>query len=298
MKVYFLSAEPCALTLNDVYFGITDRFERFVEISPKDKIYARFSPQNKQSIGFFITEALRFSPPNGCSIYLLPDGIAVYAWDFPTNDSTLRIHTQARNGDTLYTLFEQNRLQLSIQNADSLFVAYLPPIFQESELLFFEELCILKAKNDFAVYDKRANCLLQEHFLAFSLENGRLHATLPLSDSQNRTAECAWDLQGGTCTSVHFSIRYPNHNTPTPPDLIAYAFFESLLIGADPTPFLSEELHSKISKLRDFIGDFQEVLPMPNADQCGLIKKKAERVFEVCLYTIVVENGKITDVRG
>lgn len=298
MKVYFLSAEPCALTLNDVYFGITDRFERFIDVSPEDKIYARFSPQNKQPIGFFITEALRFSPPTGCMIYLLPDGIAVYAYDFWNSDAAMRVCAQARNGDTLYTLFEQARLQLSIQTANSLFVAYLPPSFAESELIFFEELCLVKGKNSLALYDKRANCLLQEQFLDCTLENGRLYATLPLSDSQNRTAECVWDLHGGTCTRVQFSIRYPKNDVSVPPNLLAYAFFESLLIGADPTPFLADDMREKADKLRTYVGDFQQVVPLGEPNTCGLIKKKAERIFEVCVYEIIVENGKITDIRG
>ena len=54
MKVYFLSAQPCILTLNGAYFGKTDTFERFIEVSAKDNVYAKFSPQNAGDIGFFI----------------------------------------------------------------------------------------------------------------------------------------------------------------------------------------------------------------------------------------------------
>ena len=73
MKIYFLSSRPCALTLNDAYFGITDGFERFAEISLKDKLFVRFSPENAQPVSFFLTENIRFDPPTGCDIYLLKD---------------------------------------------------------------------------------------------------------------------------------------------------------------------------------------------------------------------------------
>ena len=59
MKIYFLSARPCALTLNDTYFGITDTFERFAEISLKDRTFVRFAPEGALPIGFFLTENIK-----------------------------------------------------------------------------------------------------------------------------------------------------------------------------------------------------------------------------------------------
>ena len=86
MKIYFLSSRPCALMLGGVYFGMTDSFERFAEIEPKDNVFAEFIPEGALPVGFFITEKLRFSPPQGCEIYILRDGVAVYARDFPPSD--------------------------------------------------------------------------------------------------------------------------------------------------------------------------------------------------------------------
>ena len=91
MKIYFLSSRPCALTLNDAYFGLTDRFERFAELSLKDGIFVRFTPENAQPIGFFLNENIRFSPPVGCEVYLLTNAIAIYARDFPPTDFSLKL---------------------------------------------------------------------------------------------------------------------------------------------------------------------------------------------------------------
>ena len=63
MKIYFLSSRPCALMLGGVFFGMINRFERFAEIEPKDNVFAEFIPEGALPVGFFVTEKLRFSPP-------------------------------------------------------------------------------------------------------------------------------------------------------------------------------------------------------------------------------------------
>ena len=88
MKIYFLSSRPCALTVGGAYFGVTDTFERFAELSLKDNLYAQFSPQGALPIGVFLTEKLRTEPPENCEVYLLKDGAAIYAKDFPPADFT------------------------------------------------------------------------------------------------------------------------------------------------------------------------------------------------------------------
>jgi hypothetical protein len=301
MKVYFLSSEPCALTLNDVYFSVTDSFERFIEVCPKDNIYARFSPQGKLPIGFFITENLRFSPPDGCDVYLLKDGIAVYAHDFYSADPSMHLITQKRQGDTLVTVFQQGRIQVSIQTAENFFIAYLPPAFDHCQIYFYQDLCLLEGQNIFALYTKSGECLLQEHFLTYFVENNTLNATLPLSDSQNRVVDCAWNLDKNTCTRVRFCIRFAKDETAPnapPEDLLAYTFFEGLLLGADVSALVCEALQNNIPQIRAFLGDFQGVILTNQPHVCGLIKKKAERLFSVCYYEITCENGKITDVKG
>ena len=78
MKVYFLSSKPCILTLNGAYFGLTDTFERYAEISPKDNLFAEFTPESGQPIRFFLNENIRLNPPDRCEIYLLKDALAVW----------------------------------------------------------------------------------------------------------------------------------------------------------------------------------------------------------------------------
>ena len=127
MKIYFLSSKPCELTLNGVFFGITDSFERFANVNLSDRIHAKFSPQDALPIGVFLDDNLLHTPPLGVEVYILQDGIALFAKDFPPNDYTLRPLSQARLENVLITLYKQGEIHLSIQSEKGFFVATLPP---------------------------------------------------------------------------------------------------------------------------------------------------------------------------
>ena len=153
-----------------------------------------------------------------------------------------------------------------------------------------------------------------EKILDYQVQENTLNATLPLSDSLCRVAECSWTLHKNGCTQTKFLLR----QTQSPPyeredfshkteeegahvreyDLLAYTFFESVLIGADFTPFLCEELQENKEELRSFLGEFVGVTLTPAPLVCGLIRKKADRLFEVQNYRIVVEKDKIVDVKS
>ncbi len=299
MKIYFLSSLPCALTLNGAYFGLTDSFEKFAEVSPKDNLLAEFIPESASPIRFFINENLRFSPPDGCEVYLVKDGVAVFARDFPPKDFSLQPILQKRFPSCLATLFKQGRVQLSIERDGELFIATLPPSLNPAELYEVGEFLLVDGKTEIAVYNARAELILHEQVLSYELENQTLKATLPLSDRLRRTAECEWDCSGETLKQITFSLRQEGAvNTDSLRDeLLPYAFLESVLIGADFSDFLSDELSRKSESLREFLGEFSSVVLTENPEELGLVRKKAERLFEVSYVKITVENGKITDVR-
>ena len=303
MKVYFLSSRPCALTLNDAYFGLTDRFERFAEISLKDNVFVRFSPENAQPISFFLNETVRQSPPAGCEVYLMPNAIAIYARDFPPSDLTLKILAQKRFEKSLVTLFYQGELQLSIQTEKGFFILTLPPTFEKSELLFESGLFLLKAPNMIAVYTMAGERVLMENVLSCKIEAGVLYATLPLSDSLGRVADCAWEMseQGVTrtkCTLLQSRTKSGENDPETlRAELLPFAFFESILLGADCTSLLSDDLAPQADKLKGYLGDFCSVTLTDNPSVCGLVYKKAEQLFEIVNFSVTIENGKIKDIQ-
>ena len=79
---------------------------------------------------------------------------------------------------------------------------------------------------------------------------------------------------------------------------LPYAFFESLLIGAEFEDFLSPELKEKKDGLRAFLGEFHSVCFTDRDNEIALVQKRRERVHELRYFEVTVENGKITDIRG
>jgi hypothetical protein len=71
-----------------------------------------------------------------------------------------------------------------------------------------------------------------------------------------------------------------------------------VLIGADRTHFLSDELQPKTGELRAFLGDFKAVTPTDDPFVCRLIYPKGERLFEAREFKVLVEKDKITDITG
>ena len=298
MKIYFLSSQPCALSLNGLHYGITNTFERYAEICLSDKVYAQFSPEGSLPIGFFITEEITETPPLGCEVYLLRDGIAIYACDFPPADFSLRPVAQAREGGVLATVFWQGRLQLSIETHGNFFNATLPPSFDPCEVLFCGNFLLLKGKTTLAVYTLQGKRLLLEQFTELSLSQNKLNATLPLSDRLQRFAKCEWELTENECKRTAFSIVQASGTTQPKDDLLAYAFFECALIGEDFTLFLADELQPDAERIRSFLGDFIAVTLTDSPTVCGLVRAKKERLFAVDYYQVEIDGGKITDVKG
>lgn len=298
MKIYFLSSKPCALSLNGVFFGVTDSFERFAEINPADKIYAQFSPEGALPIGFFITETILSTPPNGCEIYLLRDGVAIYAKEFPPNDFTLRPIAQERDGNRLATVFSQGNLQLSIESPLGFFNATLPPSFASCKLRFHDNYLLLEGENRLALFTMDCKQLLFERFIDYSLSESTLNATIPLSERLQRQAKCEWELIDNGCRLKQCTLLQPTVNSQPPADLLAYAFFESVLIGADFTSFLSDGLIPDAERIRAFLGDFTAVTLTDEPTVCGLVRKKKEGLFTVDYLSVEIENNKIIDVKG
>ena len=153
MKIYFLSSRPCALMLGGVFFGMTDGFERFAEIEPKDNVFAEFIPEGALPVGFFITEKLRFSPPDHCEVYILKDGIAVFAKSFPPSDFALKLVAQQRFRENLVTVFRQGDLQISIETSKGFFISPLSPCFEPCKIFWEHGLFFVEGQGALAAFN-------------------------------------------------------------------------------------------------------------------------------------------------
>lgn len=310
MKIYFLSSQPCALRLGGVFFGLTDRFERYAEVDLRDNLFVEFLPENALPVSFFLTENIRFSPPAHCEVYLLADGIAIHAAEFTPTDLTLKTLWQKRLGDTLITVFSQGQLQLAVQTPKNAFTAYLPPTFCNFDAELYGEYILLSgithAGKRLLIFRENGERALDEQVLSYALSGDTLRSELPLSERLGRVASCAWTLTGEGLKRTEFTLRARtgDKNTDgkgqeeTLDELLPYAFFESVLIGTNYAEFLSDELAESADKIVGFLGDFIAVTLTDDPYECGLVRKKGERLYSLSYYRVKIQNGKIIDVNG
>lgn len=304
MKIYFLSSQPCALSINQVFFGVTDRFERFADVVLSDNVFIQFAPQNALPISFFLTENIRFTAPDGVEVYFVKDGLVLYAKDFPPSDCVLKPITQARENDLLVTVFRQGHIQVSIQTPESFFTATLPPVFDDCKIEFHQGLIFIVAPTCLHIFNSQGTRIFAEDVLGFSVENDILSVTLPLSDSLGRVAHCQYALSATDCVRTGFSLSQARaHNgaldeSAIQTELLAFAFFETVLIGGDYSAFLSEALQPKAESLRAFLGEFCAVTPTDNPLVCGLVKRIGERIFETAYFSVEISDGKICEIKG
>lgn len=302
MKVYFLSCVPCALMINDAYFGLTDGFERFADISLKDNLFIRFIPQNALPVCFFLTEDILSSPPIGCEVYLVKDGVAIYARDFSPRDFALKIIAQKRLENTLVSVYAEGALQVSIQSPKGFFVSTLPPSFCQCELFFQEGLFFLKSPEELAIFTQKGERVFCEKVLSYTVENNELCARIPLSDLFSRYADGKWKLSENGLEKISYTIAQSRtkdgeiNEDKITEELLPYAFFESVLIGANYAEILSNELLSGADKIAAYLGDFCAVTLTAEPSICGLVYQKAERLFKVNYFAVTIENKKIVDI--
>ena len=156
MKVRFLSSVPCALTVGGKYYGVTDGFERFAEITLKDNLFACFSPQNALPLGVFLNENLFFAPPEGVYVCLLRDGAAVYARSFPPRLSETRIVAQERFVADLITVFFQGSLFISLETSAGFYISPLPLRYENATISKHGELYFVEGKNALCIFNARS----------------------------------------------------------------------------------------------------------------------------------------------
>lgn len=298
MKIYFLSATPCVLRVNGVFFGMVDTFERFAECSLKDNLFIEFLSQNLSPIRFFLTENIRFSPPEGCEVYLLKNAIAIYARDFACPDARLQILSQIRTKNCLITFFRQGKTQLCAEWENGFFTAEFPEFLFPCQTDFLDGLLVLRGEKGIAVYDEKGKILLCEKTVSHRLEDNILHARLPLSDRLKRYADCVWSLEKGQCIQTQFTLLQEEICDAPTEELIPYAFFESVLLKADYAQFLSDELAQKAEDVLSFLGEYENVALTENPLECALLRRKGERIWEASYFKVELQNGRICDIKG
>lgn len=283
MRVYFLSEIPCSLKIDGAYLGLCDHFERFAELDLNSTFFLEFLPfENFLPIRFRLDSSSLLSPPEHISLYYFKEGIAIYAFGYESPiEKTIEEKTFARDK---FTLLRKGRLFLKREGKEAL---PLPDFLETGSwreeaagyLLFSEEgFCFLPFEGEPVVQEGKI----------LSCEK-TLIADIPFRDSRQHIFTCEW--QNGKLISCKLKTASP----PTEATF-ALAFFESVLLGADSSLFLSEELKGKEDRLKDYLKDFRSVVLTEQNDRVGLVYERQERVFFVRYFSVELENGKIKNI--
>lgn len=285
-----MAETTCALTVNGVYLGIVDGFERTCELEPGDRVFCELKACGRLPVSFFFDEDFLLSPPPQIKLYFTEHGVAVYAEGFAYADQTLRVLWQKRFGNALLTLCTQGTLQLNLQCGGEMQLVELPEAVADCVASPLGEDFLLEGSGAFARISREGKLVLFSEGKV--LERGkRLRAEVPFHDSAQHTAVCAWE--GGTL--VECKVRTASEPQA---DTFALAFFESILIGADPLPFLHESLCEKADSLREFLGNFRSVVLTDTRDRVGLVYQRKERIYDLRYFRIELEEGKIKNITG
>lgn len=288
MRVFFLAETTCALTVNGVYLGIVDGFERTCELEPADRVFCELKPCDRLPVSFFFDEDFLLAPPPQIKLYYTERGVAIYAENFPYADQTLRVLWQKRFGNALLTLCTQGKLQLNLQCGGELHLLELPDALTDCKPSPLGEDFLLEGEDAFARVSREGKLVLFSEGKV--LERGeRLRAEVRFHDSAQHTAVCVWEGE----KLVECTVRTASEPQA---DTFALAFFESILIGADPLPFLHETLSEKADSLREFLGDFRSVVLTDARDRVGLVYKRKERIYDLRYFRIELEDGKIKNI--
>ncbi len=288
MRVVFLADRTCALTVNGVYLGLVDGFERTCELNPDEGVFCELKANGCIALSFFFNQEFLLNPPPQVKLYYYAGGLAVFAGDFLLADSGLKVLWQLRFGGTLLTLCQQSKLQLNVENETGFHLVELPSSLAESEAYPIGDDFLIEGKAGFALVSHGGEISVLSEGTVTEREPV-LKAEVPFRDSMGHTALCTWENGRLTECRIRTTME-PTEAT------FALALFESVLIGADYKPFLHETLLEKADALREFLGDFRSVALTDDPQKVGLVYARKERIFDVRYFRVQLTENKISNI--
>lgn len=303
MKIFFASSEPAALKLNGEYAGAVNGFEQCADLDLKDNVFAEVCPAGGLPAGFFINEALLSSPPEFMDLYLLGGSVLISLHSFKSADLQLKIIFQTMFCGNLVTVFSQGEVYLSVEGQKYFFrVAgkkFLRVTAEEKTLAGYPVLALYG--DNALILISHAGELIFENEVTNALFGQTLQAGLPLKTALGSVADCEYEYDGNELKLTSFEIR---DAVPADENSIHIAFFETVLYSGDYKKYLSEELLPHAGSLREYLGNFTEVI-VPMADFCaahpgvcaaGLCYPVKPNLLNVKYFAAKLKDGKIDNI--
>ena len=304
MRVYFLSYIPAILKLNGMYIGTIDGFERHIELDPNDRIFAEIIPDNNlQSLNFFLDEKFFACPPEFCDLYCIESDYLIYIREYAPKDGKIEVLHQVRFCGNLVTLFAQGGLYLSIEGGEYL-LEPLPPSFKnftaQTHTLAGREVFAISNGKHLIVINEKGKIIFKSAANSFEFSD-TLKITAEFETCTCAQAVCEYSYNGESLALISASVRQLR---PPEKDILHFAFFESVLTGADCTNYLDDSLKERAADLKSYLGEFVSVTVPPekfytvhgDIDAAGLVYPKSKNLFEIKYFAVDINGDKISNI--
>ena len=189
-------------------------------------------------------------------------------------------------------MFFQGSLFISLETSAGFYISPLPLRYENATISKHGELYFVEGKNALCIFNARGKKLFDEEVLSYTADEATLKASVKLSGGAKRVLYGEWALAQNECYRISGKIEGTENS-----GLIAYDFFENFRVGADVSAFLSHELTEKSEKLGAYLGEYAYAFPCENENECGVLRKKGERIYEADYYVTETSGGKITDFK-
>ena len=311
MYYYFTCNYNGAIKINGIYYGtlcqtvkclnIDGDFEPLVEICALDG--------GAQNVNFILSKQFISCPPDNVYLTDLKGGYLVKI-NQPPMRTDFQVLNQQKTNNAIVTVFNDNGSKISIETQQDFFAETLNLCVEKVEIseFYLENDCFvcvqLKGeKSLLLVYHlskpiRKVFCREVDDFSTkptfTTIEN--------LNDIAKHVVTSTWNFVGGELKLTMASCTHAEDfdAQKIPEQILPFAFFEHIFAGDNFEIFLCENLKQHAKKLRGFLGDFIGIIPPPkfrNIDEVGLIYKKSEREYFAEYFTVLIENGKITNIK-
>ncbi len=275
------------LTVGGAQLGMIDGFERTAELPP-DGAFCEVAPCGFLPVKFCFDEAFLAAPPPRVALYFTRKGVAVYCHDYLREDAAMRVVRQATVARTRMTLYLQGKVQLFLENETGAHLVDLPDSFENAALSAAGDDLLLEGDGTFCILSRTGEVLTRADGKVLSA-GATVVAELQFRDSSRHTAVC--EYAAGKLLSCKIRAASP----PTAATF-ALALFESVLIGADPVPFLAQNLVEKAGDIGRYLGNFVSVVLTERQDEVGLVYPRCAGIYDVRYFRVTRADGKIDNI--
>lgn len=301
MRVYFISEKPAALKLDGQYAGTIDLFERYVEIDGARGAMCEIVPHdNFQSLNFYLDENFFYAPHSFADVFTACGEKYIHI-DGYDEKGGLSICAQGYACGTLVTIFRLGGIYAACEDGESnicpLNDKYCRPEIKEAECGGMK-LVAVEGKKRLALFNGSKLVFegpADSYRCGYNLEiTANIKSCAAITTEKSYTFDGEKFVLNGQRT---YERRTPGRGAEH------IAFFESVLYGGDSAAYLSDELKDRASALKEYLGEFEAVIPpssaaekMYGARSAGLLRKVNGRLFRADYFITEMQDGLITNI--